>query len=826
MGVGYCASVLRRLTLATALFALAMATSASASFQPVRRDYRESPLPRVRKGTIKIPAGHASGLTRVIVRLSGAPLAAWNSQRGLASASHVTRLDVHSAAAKVYLARLARAQQVAVAELHAAIPQARVQERYRIVFDGFAVELPYNKLPNLVRLGFAAKVYPSLSYYATVDRGPSVIHATDYTTATGDAGQGIKIGVVDTGVDSTNPYLDPAGFSYPPGFPKGDKALTTPKVIVARDFPGPGSGAAGRKAFDSSEPHGTHVAGIAAGDAGTTAPAGPDHPQAVGLSGVAPKAWIGNYRVFNVPTPLGDEADTPEIIEAFEAAVADGMNVINFSGGGPQTDPANDAMYVAVHNTVLAGVVPVIAAGNDREDFGLGSTGSPGTAPDAITVAATSNTNVFAPALTVTGGPPSLGAVPIQTRRLASAGDLVDGRSDGRRRRDDHRDRPQAGRRAPLRDGGRPQRHASARCRPAPSRARSPWFSRGTCSFVSKAERAQLAGAIGIIFIDNRFGEANPLPEAMPIPGRDDRRPRRAEPAHLRGRERRLRDDPGVAQHRGDPDRPERRDHQLLVGRADRLRARVEARHLGSGARRALVDAAGHDRLDVLGLRRHVDGDTARRGRGGAAPAAPSGLGALAGQVGADGNRRPCLGEHRPDAGGVGAARGRRARQRRSPRTTRRSSPRRSRCRSGTSTSPTARRPRRRLLTLSDAGDGSGSWAVTLAAAVGHDRCDGRRSGSATIAPGGDVSIPVVVHAAADAVTGENDGFVVLTQNGVVRRVPYAVPGRAPRARERACGEAQADPDRQHGDRHEQGLGRTAARRRRSASRRTTPARR
>ena len=57
------------------------------------------------------------------------------------------------------------------------------------------------------------------------------------------------------------------------------------------------------------------------------------------------------------------------------------MNVINFSGGGPQTDPANDAMYVAVHNTVLAGVVPVIAAGNDREDFGLGTTGSPGTAP-------------------------------------------------------------------------------------------------------------------------------------------------------------------------------------------------------------------------------------------------------------------------------------------------------------------------------------------------------------------------------------------------------------------------------------------------------------
>ena len=78
------------------------------------------------------------------------------------------------------------------------------------------------------------------------------------------------------------------------------------------------------------------------------------------------------------------------------------MDVINFSGGGPQIDPANDALVEAIHNVAAAGVVPVIAAGNDRDDFGLGSAGSPGTAPDAISVAAVSNTHVFAPALDVT----------------------------------------------------------------------------------------------------------------------------------------------------------------------------------------------------------------------------------------------------------------------------------------------------------------------------------------------------------------------------------------------------------------------------------------
>src|SRR5205823_12413404 len=109
------------------------------------------------------------------------------------------------------------------------------------------------------------------------------------------------------------------------------------------------------------------------------------------------------------------EANTPEIVHAFGSAVSDGMTVINFSGGGPQTDPANDAMYETIRNVARAGVVPVIAAGNDREDYGLGTTGSPGTAPDAISVAATSNSHVFAPALTVINGPPSLGAVPLQS---------------------------------------------------------------------------------------------------------------------------------------------------------------------------------------------------------------------------------------------------------------------------------------------------------------------------------------------------------------------------------------------------------------------------
>src|SRR5439155_8425931 len=128
---------------------------------------------------------------------------------------------------------------------------------------------------------------------------------------------------------------------------------------------GPGANSA---PLDRNESfHGTHVSGVIAGVAGTDVPAGQPgfcslpnggcHPAVKGLSGVAPRAWIGNYRVFNVPEPLGGccSGNTPQIVAAFEAAVADGMDVINFSGGGPQADPSRDALIPAVANVAKAG---------------------------------------------------------------------------------------------------------------------------------------------------------------------------------------------------------------------------------------------------------------------------------------------------------------------------------------------------------------------------------------------------------------------------------------------------------------------------------------
>ncbi len=685
----------------------------------------------------------------MIVRLSAPPLAAWSSSRSLSSVQRTQHLNVRSTAALAYLAHLARLQRAAAAAVRAAIPQATVQERYRILLDGFAVQLPARALPKLVRLGVVDRVYPSYSYFTTMDRGPSVIHAPELWAATGDKGDGIKIGIVDTGVDPTTTFLNPAGFSYPTGFPKGDRALTTPKVIVARVFPGPIRDRSSNKAFDSGEPHGTHVSGIAAGDEGTSAPAGPDHPQVTGLSGVAPRAWIGNYRVFTEPTPLGHEANTPEIVEAFEAAVADGMNVINFSGGGPQTDPANDAMVETVRNTALAGVVPVIAAGNDREDFGLGSTGTPGTAPDALTVAAVSNAHVFAPALSVVGGPPSLGAIPIQAARLPAAWSssdqaLVDVSSvlgSDRQPLD-----------AYLCGSPSDPNGTLGTITKGSLSGKLALVARGHCTFASKAARAAYAGAAGLIVVDNRFGEANPIPIELQLPA-------------------------GMV---SDLDGGHLRDYLAANSGQARIRVSSSIEEIQTG-RSGIVTSFSSAGPTDFGL--DLKPDIAAPGLDVLSSTPPAATGELFSVFAGTSMATPHV---------AGAAAlllqqhpGWTARQVKSALMST----------AGPAWGDTARTQEAPVLLegagLANVAAANDPKVFTDPQSLSFERVDvsagaslapqaqttGVRidvPGNLLLAPGAEVAVPVVVHAAADAATGENYGFVVLTGDGVARRVPYA----------------------------------------------------
>ena len=295
------------------------------------------------------------------------------------------------------------------AALHAAIPAASVRWRYRLVANGMSVVLPRADVRLLAGLPGVRHVYGNVTYRTAAGPDATTIRAAGLRSTTlANGGAGIKIGIIDDGVDQTHTFFDPAGLTMPVGFPKGQQAFTTAKVIVARAFPP--SGATWRhagKPFDPAESgHGTHVAGIAAGNANVLA-------EGERVSGIAPRALIGNYKALTIPTDanVGLDGNAPEIVAAIEAAVADGMDVINLSIGEPEVEPSRDLVALALDAAAAAGVVPVVAAGNDFGDYGLGSLASPGTSADSITVGATSSG-----AAPVIAGFSSAGPTPVSLR--------------------------------------------------------------------------------------------------------------------------------------------------------------------------------------------------------------------------------------------------------------------------------------------------------------------------------------------------------------------------------------------------------------------------
>jgi subtilisin family serine protease len=348
------------------------------------------------------PAAGGTARIEVVVTLDAPSLAMATSQsRVLTMAARSGRLDLRTPMSVNYVRGLASAQRSLQSRMAHALPEAKVRWHYSIVLNALAVDLPSSQVKRLASLPGVARVYPSVRYHSlgaatpALNQTPALIGATAlWGSNLKTAGNGMKIGVIDDGVNQVHRFLSPSGFSMPSGFPKGNTSYTTAKVIVARAFP-PASPkySDANLPFDPSESeHATHVAGIAAGDNGTSASAG------LIVSGIAPKAYLGNYKVLTIPTVsgVGLDGNSPEIAKGIEAAVADGMDVINLSLGEPEIEPTRDIVVRAINGAAQAGVVPAIAAGNDFDAFGRGSVGSPGSAALAITSAAVTKTREIA----------------------------------------------------------------------------------------------------------------------------------------------------------------------------------------------------------------------------------------------------------------------------------------------------------------------------------------------------------------------------------------------------------------------------------------------
>jgi subtilisin family serine protease len=418
--------------------------------------------------------------TSAIVQLKGDPISTNPSTKP----PHGRKIDFKGQAVRSYRAQLNQKRNEFKRWLRTNAPSARVTGEYDVSLNAVAVQLNGTPLATIAAAPMAQSAEYNALYHPTLSESYKIINASGAWTAAGGratAGAGIKIGDIDSGIDNTHPFFDPTGFSYPPGFPKCDAAdsashhedqdcnYVSEKVIVAKVF----YNKARQQGLDAQgiQDHGTHTAGIAAGVTGKTAVV--NGVEIDDMSGIAPGAWLGNYNVF----PGGVlNARSEDILNAVDAAIEDGMDVLNLSLGGSYHGN-NDLLAHGLDNAVDAGLVVAVAAGNSGP--GQGTLESPGRARKVITVAASTNQHFVGQPLTYpAGGGTTIGAAVGDFDPLPAASfDLFDTQSDG----------------CASVDTGASGKLAL--------------IDRGTCVFSQKVASAKAAGAVGVVIINNVAGD-------------------------------------------------------------------------------------------------------------------------------------------------------------------------------------------------------------------------------------------------------------------------------------------------------------------------------
>src|ERR1035438_1427056 len=223
------------------------------------------------------------------------------------TARFAAREQLHTAAADGYRQQLALRQTAVRQELERrGVPIiSSVSEVLNAVF----VSAPPERVAELAAIPGVLGVRPLRKMHLALNKATQLMNAPAAWNLVGgqsNAGAGIKIGILDTGIDQNHPAFQDSSLAYPPGFPKysgsADAAsYTNTKVIVARSYVSSFATYTEtdpRKPADISQPddysprdrhgHGTAVASCAAGNTNTGT---------VTFSGMAPKAWLGNYKI-------------------------------------------------------------------------------------------------------------------------------------------------------------------------------------------------------------------------------------------------------------------------------------------------------------------------------------------------------------------------------------------------------------------------------------------------------------------------------------------------------------------------------------------------
>jgi len=309
-----------------------------------------------------------------------------------------------------------------------------IDAQMQSAYNGIQVTLPVDAVDDVAKLPGVVGVHEARTY--ELDNAVSVpyLGVPQVWQDTGYTGKGIKVGIIDTGVDYTHANFGGPGTvgAYNANHKKETKAAPgglfgpkAPRVKGGIDLVGDAYDANDPNSVPKPDPnpldcngHGSHVAGTTAGSGVTSAGAyytGPYNAATASQSwrigpGVAPQADIYAIRVF------GCEGSTNVVVEAIDWAVDHDLDVINMSLGS-SFGRADDADAVAASNAVAAGVVVVTSAGNSGPNPYL--VGSPSTGEGVISTAAVDSTASFPGANVAFSNGTSLGAINANGANLA-----------------------------------------------------------------------------------------------------------------------------------------------------------------------------------------------------------------------------------------------------------------------------------------------------------------------------------------------------------------------------------------------------------------------
>jgi minor extracellular serine protease Vpr len=409
-----------------------------------------------------------------LVQLNGDPLSTYVKTKP----PQGKKIDFNSNTVKSYRAQLSALRNDFKAWLRANAPKVKVTGEFDVSLNAVSVKLNGTSLSKLAAAPMVMHVEYEGLYYPTDNSDPdlSIIHAIDAWAQGGggaSAGAGVKVAIVDTGIDITHPCFSDAG--YPAQTQLGDHNFTNNKVIAAKVFnnktPGRGYTA------EAIQDHGTHVAGTVACNLDTPATvSGVDIPY--DISGVAPAALLGNYNVF--PGEVNN-ARSEDIVNALEAAYVDGFDVANMSLGGGASG-IQDLLGMAVNNLDVANMVVAVAAGNSGP--GHFTIESPGSAARALTAGASTVPHFIGAPFSFGGNTIGLGIgdfATVETDLTAPLG-VVTGTIGG----------------------------LGNACAALPAGSLSgeiAILSRGTCTFSTKIRNAQTAGAVAVVVVNNVAGD-------------------------------------------------------------------------------------------------------------------------------------------------------------------------------------------------------------------------------------------------------------------------------------------------------------------------------